>query len=144
LHGNRNLPAWVRDYFLQTSDKITTLSYGEDFRSPEAPEIKPDQARDLVGEALDLWRPGAKNAFARLADDAAVSHAALDMEWVDRGKGERTVFYAKGGKAQEPPTQRDVIVSLKKARSIEDDRAKRLVRHGRKMNNLQKGDDGQN
>lgn len=138
------IPEWVRDYFLQSATHMRSLSWGRDFRKPDGPKITPDQAKGLVGEALGLWRPKSKNAFARRVADGIAARAALDDQFATEPKDSKAVAYFKNGQPHDPPTRRDVAAKLKKARHVDDDRAGRLVRYGRALNSRPQKDDGEN
>lgn len=127
------LPPWAHDYFRDASQKMASLGWGRDFRQEDAPRIGPDEAKALVGEALGLWRPKAKNAFARRAEDAKTARAALDeRDEADRGRRNgRTIIYAKNGVPTDPPKPGDARQSVAASENVTDDRAGRIVSRGR-------------
>ncbi|MGH7088248.1 MAG: hypothetical protein ACREFQ_05055, partial [Stellaceae bacterium] len=99
MNSGESPPAWASSYLKDAAEKMRLLALGRDFRRQDLPRISPAQAKALVGEALELWGPRKKNAFAKRADDAKAAHAALDMDEakarVDRGG--RTILYVKNG-----------------------------------------------
>jgi hypothetical protein len=127
LAGGRPIPDWVHDYFLASATNMKILSLGRDFRD-RTKEIEPEQARKLVGEALGLWKGSTKNAFARRVDDGLAHRAASDLEW----------------SRERPEDKRRILDEIKSANSIEEDRARRILRHGKALNRTATKKTGQN
>jgi hypothetical protein len=128
------LPDWAQAYFHEAAQNMSMLANGRDFRHPDKPKIQPDEAKQAVGEALGLWRGKSKNMFARLNDDAAASHADLEIEHAESlGQG-KVIHYSKNGITGDAPTVEGVKKKFRP--EIQNDRRDRLLKHGRAMNRL--------
>lgn len=115
LETGTPLPSWVCDYFKVASRKIAELAWGRDFRGGGGRRVEPDEAKRLVGEALGLWKPATKNAFARRIDELEAARAALTAQHGDaRGEAHK----------------------LQNHRQVTEDRAKRIIASGEAMNKI--------
>jgi hypothetical protein len=127
------IPPWCSPYLADAANNMALLSWGKDFRDKTLERrISPDDAKKLVGEALSLWKPKTKNAFARLADDALASRTALDFddaaEMAERG---RLILHVRNGEVGDSPTPADVRERLMRQANVAEDRADRVIRGGR-------------
>jgi hypothetical protein len=134
LANEVSLPGWVQDYFHNAAQNMSMLANSRDFRHPEKPKIRPDEAKQAVGEALGLWRGKSKNMFARLDDDMDASRAAQAVEAAEaRGQG-KVIHYSENGVTGDAPTVKDVKKKFRP--DIQSDRKDRLLKHGRAMTRL--------
>jgi hypothetical protein len=135
------IPEWCKPYLTEAADNIDRLSCGRDFRNrTEKSAITPDDAKALVGEALGFWKSRSKSAFSKLNDHDKRQRAARDYdEATDRPKRGRTILYMKNGKISDPPTPSDIRDQFKREAHVDDDRADRLIRSGRRLYRRKQG-----
>jgi hypothetical protein len=102
------IPDWCLPYIKGVAVNITDLSW-----AASRGEVAADRACGKVAEKLGLVRPRSKNAFARILDDKDVAKAALDSERGHQRHG--------------------AIEALREQRSIDEDRAARLLNRGKRL-----------
>jgi hypothetical protein len=129
------LPSWAQTYFHTAAENMSALANGWDFRHPDKPAIEPAAAKSAGGEALGLWAPKSKNAFARLKDDADAGKAALDVDYAAQtALGGEVIHYSRNGVEGEAPTVDDVKRKFKS--DVQSDRKDRIIKHGQALNRL--------
>lgn len=102
------IPEWVLKYLSKTASAITNLAQRSTDPSKDAPfGLTPKQAVDLVPQALGIVPgPRQKNAFKRRTDESLAIYAQLSD---------------------------DALAYVKKKANVEDDRAARIIRGGKKL-----------
>jgi hypothetical protein len=136
LANELTLPSWVQAYFHTAAENMSMLANDRDFRHPDKPKIQPDEAKQVVGEALSLWRGKSKNMFARLNDDMAASRVALDVEHAESlGQG-IVIHYSRNGVTGDAPTVEGAKEKFRP--DVQIDRKGRLLKYGRALTRLKR------